>query len=683
MDQLSLLRPKRQPTSDLAGLLRDRFGHPAFRAHQEEVCRAVAAGEDALLVMPTGSGKSLCYQLPGLARGGTTVVISPLIALMEDQTQKLTAKGFAAAAIHSGRTREQSRAACRAYLDGELDFLTIAPERLSVPGFPEMLAKRPPTLVAVDEAHCISHWGHDFRPDYRLLKDRIPLLRPAPVLALTATATTRVQKDILEQLGMPQARSFIRGFRRDNLAIEAVDRPRAEREADLVSMLEPPGHRPAIVYAPSRKLTEELAELLAQRYRAAPYHAGLSTEDRARAQDGFLSGELEIIVATIAFGMGVDKPDIRTVVHMALPSSVEGYYQEIGRAGRDAKPSRALLLYSWGDRKIHESFLERDYPPASTLQEVLDAVPPQGIAREELPAACGLDEDTAQNAVSKLYTHGGVKVDADDIVRPGKDGWRPAYEAIRNYRTQQLDEVLEFAQSGDCRMARLVRYFGDTRDARPCGHCDACAPHAAVGRRFRAPSRRELLQAERIVDELKRFDGLSTGNLFKNAFPDGALERKTFERMLDALARAKIVLLSEDAFEKEGQMIRFRRIKLGPAGTAGLNSGAFVLEGEGAAPEAPKVTMRVRKKAAEPKLELDASMAPLVDGKLMERLKEWRRKQSKALGVPAFVVLTDRTLNAIAARRPTSLEDLIRLQGVGKRFVDKYGAAVLRIVQEG
>src|ERR1700759_5034733 len=292
----------------LTDLLARNFGFSSFRANQEAVCRAAVDGDDVLLVMPTGAGKSLCYQLPAIARGGTALVISPLIALMDDQASKLTSLGFRAARIHSGLDRETSRQVCREYLNGSLHFLFIAPERLRVPGFPEMLARRKPSLIAIDEAHCISQWGHDFRPDYRLLGQRIPLLRPAPVIGLTATATPRVQDDIASQLGLAREGRFIHGFRRTNIAVEVVEMRPSERGDAGRKILSDPERRPAIFYAPPRKEADALGASLQEGFPAAAYHAGMTPYERERVQSGFLSGRLEVIVATIAFGMGVDKP---------------------------------------------------------------------------------------------------------------------------------------------------------------------------------------------------------------------------------------------------------------------------------------------------------------------------------------------------------------------------------------
>ena len=359
-----------EPDESLDALLHRAFGFAAFRANQEEVCRTVIEGRDALLVMPTGAGKSLCYQLPGLARGGTTLVISPLIALMEDQFRKLRDRGFAVECIHSGRGRAGSRQVCIDYLNGKLQFLFIAPERLRVRGFPEMLAKRKPTLIAIDEAHCISQWGHDFRPDYRLLGGYLPTLRPAPVIALTATATVVVQQDICNQLGLDHQASFIHGFRRSNIAIEVVETSPSQRPNLARELLSDPDRRPAIIYTPSRKQAESVAALLARDFTTAAYHAGLDADRRGRVQDRFLNGKLEVIVATIAFGMGIDKANIRSVVHTALPGSIEAYYQEIGRAGRDGEPSRAILMHSYADRHTHDFFFERDYPDVKLLDQI-------------------------------------------------------------------------------------------------------------------------------------------------------------------------------------------------------------------------------------------------------------------------------------------------------------------------
>ena len=486
---------------DLTSLLHATFGFPAFRANQEAVCRAVIDGRDALLVMPTGAGKSLCYQLPGIARGGTALVVSPLIALMDDQAAKLSAAGLRVARIHSNLSRDDARIACRDYLSGTLDFLFIAPERMRVPGFPEMLARRKPTLVAIDEAHCISVWGHDFRPDYRTLGEHLPALRPAPILALTATATPTVQNDIVAQLHLSNPALFIHGFRRANLAIEVVELSKPRRHEFTAKLLRDPASRPAIVYTPSRRDSEDLAADLNRRFPAAAYHAGLDASVRQSVQRAFQSGKLEVVVATIAFGMGIDKADVRTIVHTAMPASVEAFYQEIGRAGRDGLPSRSVLLHSYADRKIHEFFLNQSYPPSSDLARVAAVLTNDFLMPEPLAQRLKMDLDSFSKSVEKLIAHSAASIDyagnvrrADAACRTDSNpaapaSWRAAYEAQIAFRHTQLDRMVAFAETQQCRMTAIIRHFGDTADAhRPCGICDFCAPGSSTAQTFASPT---------------------------------------------------------------------------------------------------------------------------------------------------------------------------------------------------
>jgi DNA topoisomerase-3 len=661
------VEPAAVTSKDLPTLLHEAFGFSEFRPSQEAVCKAVVDGKDVLLVMPTGAGKSLCYQLPGLALGGTTLVISPLIALMEDQVAKLQQRGFAVERIHSGRDRAASRQACIDYLAGRLHFLFIAPERLRVPGFPEMLAKRKPALVAVDEAHCISQWGHDFRPDYRTLGQHLPALRPAPVIALTATATPIVQNDIARQLGLGTEGRFIQGFRRENIAIEVVEAGPGER-CDLArQLLTDAGRRPAIVYAPTRRQAEEVADELKTYFPAASYHAGLKADVRARVQAGFLNGKLDVIVATIAFGMGIDKPDVRTVIHTALPSSVEGYYQEIGRAGRDGAPSRAVLMHSYADRHTHDYFHERDYPAVAVLGKIYAVLTEEAQAKEDVQRRVRMDEESFGKALEKLWIHGGAVVDFAENVTLGKPDWKAPYEAQIAQKLEQLQSMLRFADNSECRMCALVAHFGDRAGSmKPCGLCDFCAPGDCEAQVFREASAREMGLAREVLKTLLRSDGRSTGKLFTEVCGGTPFERDAFEEVLSAMARVGLLELKEETFTAEGREIAFRRVLLVKA------DGDFAL----LIKERPEKTLKSRKRTAAKKVKKPAT----VDLTMVEALKKWRLGVAKKEGVPAFRVLTDKVLTEIAEERPVSETALLQIAGVGPRLASRYGAGILRVL---
>jgi len=673
--------PRPPGSGGVIDVLHTRFGFPSFLPNQEAVCRAAIEGRDVLLVMPTGSGKSLCYQLPGIVRGGTTLVVSPLIALMEDQVAKLNQRGFRAERIHSGRDRAVSRQAAMDYLKGNLDFLFIAPERLRVPGFPEMLGKRKPSLVAIDEAHCISEWGHDFRPDYRMLGQYLPLLRPAPVVALTATATPVVQDDIVEQLGLGGAMRAIHGFRRANIAVEVVEAPPSARAMLARELLLEAMRRPAIVYTPTRKEAASVARDLNHEFPAAAYHAGLEPKVRDEVQTRFLEGRLEVIVATIAFGMGIDKPDIRTVIHTALPGSVEAYYQEIGRAGRDGAPSRAILMHSYADRHKHDYFFERDYPDVKALEGIYARLSEQPVAREELERSVRLDADLFEKAIEKLWIHGGAVVDFAENISRGSAGWRDSYIAQGERKLEHLEQMLRYAGSHQCRMAALVRHFGDRADGQVrCGTCDFCAPADCLAQTFRPPTAGERSALERVASELKRRGEKASGRLYNDLFADHSIDRDTFELLLGGMARAGLVELTETWFEKDGKRVPYTRVRLTAEGRA-LEEFPEIPVQQEIARVAKKRKKKVRH-AAEPRPSETRSARPprAPDPALGEALRAWRLAEAKRRGVPAFRILTDRALQTIAAERPQSAAELLAVPGVGLKIVEKYGARIFDIL---
>lgn len=621
--------------------LRERFGLEAFRPWQREAIEELMTGSGRVLaIAPTGGGKSLCYQFPATQLEGTTLVVSPLIALMEDQVRALTERGIRATYIASNLDSAERRRRTRGLHDGEYDLVYLAPERIAHPSVVEALRSLRPPLIAIDEAHCISQWGHDFRPDYLRLGELLQTLDPPRVLACTATATPIVREEILARLGLgPKTREVLRGFARPNLhlAAEEIDGKPARRRLILATLAEALGSpsKPAggaIVYAGTRKLTDELADAVAERgWRAAGYHAGMDPDDRAQVSHAFAGGELDVVVATNAFGMGIDRADIRTVVHFQAPGSIEAYYQEVGRAGRDGEAAYGLLITGGQDISLRRFLIESG----------------------------------------------------------GRDGDRPPQERI-DQQWRLFRDLLRYIEAGSCRHDFILRYFGDEQETLGgCGHCDVCERLEALGGEERAVGEADVLivrkalsgvaRAQRKVglgaiaqmlrgdddDKLRRW-GLNRLSTF-GLFDDRALP--WIQALLRRLISAGFVDITPS---------RYPMPYLTPAGVAAMKGETPIRMLPPRADHGQKKKTKRGKtgKAASAKRE----PPPNMDHALFERLRSERRVIATERGVPAYVVCHDRSLMEMAADKPHDLAGLSRISGMGPSRISEHGARLLAVV---
>jgi ATP-dependent DNA helicase RecQ len=493
-------------------VLRERFGHADFRPGQDEAVRRILAGDDVTIVMPTGAGKSACFQVPALVRDGLTLVVSPLIALMKDQVEALEARGLPATFINSTLSQPEQRDRLARIARGEMRLVYVAPERLVAPSFLRAMEARPPRTVAVDEAHCISQWGHDFRPSYLGVAeflDRVsggdPKKRPQ-VLALTGTATPRVRQDIAEHLGIPPGKLFMTGFRRPNLRLVVRRCDRKAERLDQIAQVASGVKGSGIVYCATRREVEEVAQVLRDLGEdAGCYHAGMRDEERSAEQEAWLAGRTRIVVATNAFGMGIDKPDVRFIVHHSMPGSVESYYQEAGRAGRDGRTSWCLLLHGAADRHLHEFFLDGSCPTEESVLAAWAGIASLRSARVDLSIAdlagrAGISEMAFGGAL-RILEQGGLverpdgarEVNEDDGKRSRVRGLvvpdaaipqatlrgrlSPLLKASHDRRQRGLERIAameRYAYGRACRHRALIRYFGDDLEAGSCAACDSC-----------------------------------------------------------------------------------------------------------------------------------------------------------------------------------------------------------------
>jgi ATP-dependent DNA helicase RecQ len=542
--------------TDLERSLHEHFGFAEFRPGQREACEAALGGRDVLVVMPTGSGKSLCYQLPALLRDDLTIVVSPLVSLMQDQVDALRARGLGSkvALVNAQQDFGANAAAVERAAAGRLRLLYVAPERFSSPGFVRQIQQARVGLFVVDEAHCVSQWGHDFRPDYFRLADAARYLEAQAIVASTATATPGVAADVVRRLGLRDPLRVATGFDRPNLSF-LVARPTAQHKQQLlIETLRAYGALPAIVYAGTRAGAEEIATMLGQELgeEALPYHAGLDRERRAAVQRRFLSDETRVIVATNAFGMGVDKPNVRTVIHAGVPASLEAYYQEAGRAGRDGAPATALLLAENRDKALHVHFIKRDELGPELPRVMFDrlAAVADGDGRYELDAgelgrAAGCDSDQVAALVGHLAGAGVIEPlpSARDVVsgrivasfeRRADARCRTSMGEAARARWRQYREIWAYVEGDTCRRTAILRHFGDRSEPERAGACcDVCDPGLVV--EPPAPSRESIESLDDAILSVARGARPGVGRTTCAAILHGARSKKIERNSYDGL----------------------------------------------------------------------------------------------------------------------------------------------------
>ena len=688
------------PTLDDArALLRARFHYEEFRPGQERALSAVFEGRDAVVIMPTGGGKSLCYQVPALLLPGLTVVVSPLISLMKDQVDALTARGLPAAFVNSTLTSAQASERFQRAARGDLKLLYVAPERFDFGNTADRLRDIGVSLLAVDEAHCISEWGHDFRPSYLRMRAVRERLGDPTTIALTATATPEVRRDIEAQLGLREPERVVTGFDRINLHYHVVRvKNDAEKDAALVDVLDRnPGL--AIVYAATRKAVERVTGVLTRaRVAAVGYHAGLDDAHRQEVQEAFMNEEVRAIVATNAFGMGIDKPNVRVVVHHAMPGSLEAYYQEAGRAGRDGLPSEVFLLHSFPDRFTHEFFIKGAYPERPFVERVFDRLRREadrsgqigavdtGRIANALPDKAGPRD--VESAIRVLTTANVLRAESES----------PSRVWVRLLATPDRIKR-ELTDASELELLRAVwRAAGKQLETGATIELDALPPGFGGGQGalpiLEALQSRQFVHVERAGGGLRLTDPRLT-----------ASELRIDWTALDRRRRGELGKL--DSVQKYAYHTRCRREFVlryfgDPAARAecsGCDNCLGIAHTVEAAPAAPRARRRApapsfaepapsgfgraRATAAEASPPPSDVVLSAADGALLARLKTLRGEIARADKVPAYVVFPDRTLAEFALRRPRTLAMMGDVRGVGPAKLEKYGERFLAAVREG